>query len=53
MWAINSLAKQGRMGVQQYDDEVSNQHILDPKSPFGWRSGKVGGWKISGRIENI
>jgi len=23
------------------------------KGPFGWRSGKVEGWKISGRIEKI
>ena len=23
------------------------------KGPFGWKSGKVGGWKISGRIEKI
>ena len=22
-----------------------------PKGPFGWRSGKLGGWKISGRME--
>ena len=23
----------------------------NPKGPFGWRSGKLRGWKISGRIE--
>ena len=23
------------------------------KGPFGWKSGKVGRWKISGRIEKI
>ena len=23
------------------------------KGLFGWRSGKVGGWKISGRIKNV
>ena len=48
MWKIDSTRLKHVIKTNQ-----NKQNSKNPKGLFGWRSGKVEGWKISGRIENV